>query len=63
MWLKNIKTGVEWDISDSEHIKRLLLDKDYEVLEKTVIYVESTKIKEAPTKKPVKSKSSSKKGG
>lgn len=63
MWFKNIKTGVEWDISDSEHIKRLKSDNDYQVIEKAVIDEEPTEVKETPIKKPVRSKSSSKKGG
>ncbi|KUO75711.1 MAG: hypothetical protein APF81_17700 [Desulfosporosinus sp. BRH_c37] len=34
MLFLNKKTGLEWEISDQEHIKRLLRDSDYELIEK-----------------------------
>ena len=33
MLFLNKKTGLEWEISNQEHIKRLLRDSDYEVIE------------------------------
>jgi hypothetical protein len=43
MWFKNKETGIEWDVTDEELIKRLGSNGNYEIVEVT-----KSELKESP---------------
>lgn len=49
MLFLNKITKLEWEISNQEHIKRLLRDLDYDVIEK--VKVEKVKVKDKKAEK------------
>jgi hypothetical protein len=43
MWFKNKETGIQWDVTDEELIKRLEKNANYEIVE-----LEKTEVIESP---------------
>lgn len=43
MWFKNIETGIQWDVTDEELIKRLEMNANYEKM-----VFEETRVNESP---------------
>jgi hypothetical protein len=56
MWFKNKETGVQWDVTDEELIKRLEKNANYEKveLEKTEVIVSSQTVITKNVKSPEK---------
>ena len=66
MWVKNIKTGIEWDITDAALLKRLDKNPNYEPVEEKeeLPFTPEPEPPEAePVKNPAPKKAPAKKAG
>jgi len=50
MLFLNKKTGLQWEVSNAEHIGRLLRDSDYELIKEKVKFKPEPEIKIEATK-------------
>jgi hypothetical protein len=50
MYFKNLQTGVVWEVTDTDHVKRCQNDKNYEEVNQVQPEKESKKGKKSPKK-------------